>query len=59
MAAMRELVVLALDLLGLSLLVAAAWVSWGLGAGLGALGVGMLACAFRLEQVLTARRRSS
>lgn len=57
MAPMRALVLMTLDLLGLALLVAAAWMAWGLGAGLGALGISVLVFGFQLEHMLDERPR--
>lgn len=46
---MRAVGILALDVAGLALLVAAAWTTWGLGAGLATVGASCLAGALLLE----------
>ncbi|HXF71501.1 MAG TPA: hypothetical protein VNO79_02695 [Actinomycetota bacterium] len=47
---MRRALVLVLDASGLGLLVAAAWTTWGLGAGLTALGLALLGLALVIER---------
>lgn len=56
MATMRELIVVVLDVVGLGLLVAGAWATWGLGAGLAALGFSSILVAFYFGEVVPRRK---
>jgi len=57
MAAMRERAIILLDVTGLGLLVAGAWSTWGIGAGLGALGASSLIGALYVEFVVPRRQK--